>query len=549
MRKKKVFFISIVIFFVAFTSLIIYGFSKSTVNENHQKIKVGFYESYPYYYLNKNLKPTGYYNDLMESISKRLNIDFEYIDCDVSDALEKLKDGEIDLLFGVNKTQNRKKIYEYTNHYINNENYGIYTDRNIENGDIKALNGLKMGYINDEVNNKWILNFLKSKDINVDLVYASSYDEVVQLLKEKKVDFIVLNNDNNAFSKSDDVKCIFDFSSGPAYIVSRKEDSEIIDKIDKVLGDMENSNNSSYKKLYPKYFNKYTKKMQITSLLIIIFMIPLSIIIIRKIKANIKLRKNKRRIIENLNNNNFLLYYQPIVNARNSQVVGFEALSRLKYNDKILSPYYFIKEVEDNNMMLELSLWNLKKVILDYEIIKDYDVVKNNNFYISLNVSFKEMENQKFLNSAIKIANDYNMRSKTICLEIVEKFAVKDIEKIQSAIKILKRHGFLIAIDDFGVEYSNLDLLNKIDSNIVKLDKYFIDNINSTINMKIIDFISEVCKISDRTIVFEGVEEAYQVDIINSFSYEKMYIQGYFFSKPLDIQDLEKLKIKSIYSK
>lgn len=549
MRKKKVFFISIVIFFVAFTSLIIYGFSKSTVNENHQKIKVGFYESYPYYYLNKNLKTTGYYNDLMKSISKRLNIDFEYVDCDVSDALEKLKDGEIDLLFGVNKTQNRKKIYEYTNHYINNENYGIYTDRNIENGDIKALNGLKMGYINDEVNNKWILNFLKSKDINVDLVYASSYDDVVQLLKEKKADFIVLNNDNNAFSKSDDVKCIFDFSSGPAYIVSRKEDSEIIDKIDKVLGDMENSNNSSYKKLYPKYFNKYTKKMQITSLLIIIFMIPLSIIIIRKIKANIKLRKNKRRIIENLNNNNFLLYYQPIVNARNSQVVGFEALSRLKYNDKILSPYYFIKEVEDNNMMLELSLWNLKKVILDYEIIKDYDVVKNNNFYISLNVSFKEMENQKFLNSAIKIANDYNMRSKTICLEIVEKFAVKDIEKIQSAIKILKRHGFLIAIDDFGVEYSNLDLLNKIDSNIVKLDKYFIDNINSTINMKIIDFISEVCKISDRTIVFEGVEEAYQVDIINSFSYEKMYIQGYFFSKPLDIQDLENLKIKSIYSK
>ncbi|EGT3617778.1 EAL domain-containing protein, partial [Clostridium perfringens] len=203
-----------------------------------------------------------------------------------------------------------------------------------KNGDIKALNGLKMGYIKGEENNEWILNFLKSKDINVNLVYAPSCDELEQLLKEKKVDFIVLNKDNNAFSKNSDIKCIFNFSAGPAYIVSKKGDTKLIDKIDKVLGETDISNSARHKDLYSKYFNKYIKKIKVENLFIIIFLIPLSIIFIKKIKANIKLRKNKRRIIENLNNNNFLLYYQPIVNARNSQVVGFEALSRLKYNEK-----------------------------------------------------------------------------------------------------------------------------------------------------------------------------------------------------------------------
>ena len=69
---------------------------------------------------------------------------------------------------------------------------------------------------------------------------------------------------------------------------------------------------------------------------------------------------------------------------------------RLNKDGKILTPYSFIKEIEDNNMSLEVSLWLLKKVILDYRIIKDYDMVKGRDFYISLNVSFKEIENPKF---------------------------------------------------------------------------------------------------------------------------------------------------------
>lgn len=77
------------------------------------------------------------------------------------------------------------------------------------------------------------------------------------------------------------------------------------------------------------------------------------------------------------------------------------------------------------------------------------------------------------------------------------------------------------------------------------MDKYFADNLDkSIINKKTVEFISEICRISNRTIVFEGVEEKYQVDIVKAFPYEKIYIQGYFYSKPVDIETLKEFEVK-----
>ncbi|MDU5491417.1 MAG: EAL domain-containing protein [Clostridium perfringens] len=253
-------------------------------------------------------------------------------------------------------------------------------------------------------------------------------------------------------------------------------------------------------------------------------------------KLKIFLRKNQKNILNDLNKGNFILYYQPIVDPKKNLIVGFEALLRLKRNGQILTPYYFLKDIEKSNMMSEVSLLSFNKVISDYKVISNYSNLKNKKMYISFNLSFKEIEDSNFLNKLIEISVNNNMTNNSICLEIIEKFSLEDIDKIKKSLEILRLHGFLIAIDDFGVEYSNLDLLDKIDYDIIKLDKYFIDNINSKTNKKIIDFLSQICKVYNKTIVFEGIEEKYQFDIIKSFSYEKTYIQGYYFSKPLDIE-------------
>ncbi len=207
---------------------------------------------------------------------------------------------------------------------------------------------------------------------------------------------------------------------------------------------------------------------------------------------------------------------------------------------QLLTPYYFIQDIEDANMMKEITLWALKRAIKDYNIIKGYENINDKDFYISINVSFNEIEDLKFLNKVIEIVRNSNIGENSICLEIVEKFGAEEIEKIRENIKFLQDNGILIAIDDFGVEYSNLDLLKKIDSNIIKLDKFFADGISdSEISLKVIDFILDICRLSDKSIVLEGVEEKEQVDIIKTFLYEKIYIQGYYFSKPLGIKSLK----------
>ncbi|WP_415280124.1 EAL domain-containing protein [Clostridium perfringens] len=543
--KKRVFWVSIVFLIIITVLGITIKFDGKKVNCNRQTIKVGFYEYYPYYYLNKNSMPDGYYNEILELICNKLDLNYKYVDCNVTDALEKLKSGQIDLVFGISKTPDREKEYEFTDHYLNNDNFAIYTNKNIKNGDLKALNGLKMGFLKGEENNEWILRLLKDKGINVKPIYVSNYPEDEEYLYNNKVDFVVENTRSNLNYENKNIKKIFEFSSGPVYIASRKGNENLIEGIDSVLGDLEENDEQKGANLYSKYFNEHLDKLKNEKLLIGIFLIIVLVFFYKRRKDKIFRIRTKRKIREYMKNDKYILYYQPIVDPKTDSVKGFESLLRLNKDGKILTPYSFIKEIEDNNMSLEMSLWLLKKIISDYRIIKDYKMVKGNDFYISLNVSFKEIENPKFLRSLMKIAKDYKMDDCNICLEIVEKFGMEDIGRIQSAIRIIKEYGFSIAIDDFGVEYSNLDLLNKIDSDIVKLDKYFVDNLDkSIINEKTVQFISEICSISNRTIVFEGVEEKYQVDIIKAFPYEKIYIQGYFYSKPVDIETLKDFEVK-----
>ena len=543
--KKRVFWVSIVFLIIITVLGITIKFDGKKVNCNRKTVKVGFYEYYPYYYLNKNSMPDGYYNEILELICNKLDLNYKYVDCNVTDALEKLKSGQIDLVFGISKTPDREKEYEFTDHYLNNDNFAIYTNKNIKNGDLKALNGLKMGFLKGEENNEWILRLLKDKGINVKPIYVSNYPEDEEYLYNNKVDFVVENTRSNLNYENKNIKKIFEFSSGPVYIASRKGNENLIEGIDSVLGDLEENDEQKGANLYSKYFNEYLDKLKNEKLLIGIFLIIVLVFFYKRRKDKIFRIRTKRKIREYMKNDKYILYYQPIVDPKTDSVKGFESLLRLNKDGKILTPYSFIKEIEDNNMSLEMSLWLLKKIISDYRIIKDYKMVKGNDFYISLNVSFKEIENPKFLRSLMKIAKDYKMDDCNICLEIVEKFGMEDIGRIQSAIRIIKEYGFSIAIDDFGVEYSNLDLLNKIDSDIVKLDKYFVDNLDkSIINEKTVQFISEICSISNRTIVFEGVEEKYQVDIIKAFPYEKIYIQGYFYSKPVDIETLKDFEVK-----
>ena len=317
-----------------------------------------------------------------------------------------------------------------------------------------------MGYIKNELDNEKILNYLKSRNINVELVNGSSYKGIKTLLIDDKVDFIVDNSDSDIKNKGKDIKEIFQFSSGPKYIITNKNNKELINEIDQGLNSINVEKNKG-NTLYNEYFNKFFNDNINKHILIIVALIVFLILFKKERKILTSVIK-KKRIINNLKKDNYTLYYQPIVDFKHNRVRSVEALLRLRKDGKLLTPYHFMKGIEDANMMKEITLWVLKRVIKDYNIIRCYDNINEKDFYISLNVSFNEIKDREFLKKIVKIVNDNKIIKNSICLEIVEKFVVDEIEKIQENINFLQDNGILIAIDDFGVEYSNLDLLKKI---------------------------------------------------------------------------------------
>lgn len=456
-----------------------------------------------------------------------------------------LEKGEIDLILGINRTTERMEKLLYTNNYISMETYGIYTNKNIQYGDLHELESLKFAYIDGEANSAWIMELLKNSGVNVTPVSVNSYEELNKLLLNGDVDASISNVNSKDIHNA---RKIFEYSAGPVYVAANKEHEELIKNIDNKLESYEKSKNNPINKLEKIYFKKdlvlSIDSIISISILIVGVIATMAFLIYKSKLPERNKKKIQNSIREKIDKEKYFLQYQHIVNPKERHIIGFEGLLRFNENGKILTPYYFIEEIENNDMLFEISLYILRNAIKDYYIISKYENIENDNIYISINMSLKEIENDEFISCICDIAKELEMKEQSICIEIVESVRINDLSKITCAIKKLKGSGFIIAIDDFGVEYSNIDILEKLDFDIVKLDKYFIDDINNSIIIKeAVKFLSNICKAMDKAIISEGVEYKYQRDIIKNMDNNKFYIQGYFYSKPLNIEDISKLYI------
>lgn len=513
-------------------------------NEQNNTIKVGFYDYKPYYFINKKGEIDGYYHKLLNLLATEANIKYEYIKCDFSNAMDKLENEDVDILLGANYTNERAQNFVFTNNYIDTEVYGIYTNDNISYGKLEQLEGKRFAFLENEANSKWILQLMEDKGININPISVSSDNELISLLKNKEVDAITANIENKDTRV---YKKVYEYSKGPVYLIGNKSHKEVVEKFNDILNKFSELNENPVMVLKSKYFDTYSDddsdNYRIFVILSTVLLVILGIILFNEFKPIIKKDKMKKIIRNRIKNNEYILYYQPIVNPKNNAIVGIESLLRLKNKDgTILSPYIFLNEIEENDMLFEISIWILEETLKNYKIIMNYDNLKMNKFYISLNVSLKEIENEQFINTAKEIALKYNMQKNTICLEIVEKVGINDLSKITKSITILKEYGYMIAIDDFGVEYSNLSVLQKLDFDIIKLDKYFMEDVfESSIRQELIKFLSNVCILTNKSLIAEGVENVSQRNIIKSIDNNKFYIQGYFYSKPVDILQLNTL--------
>ncbi|MER2189461.1 MAG: EAL domain-containing protein [Solibacillus sp.] len=239
-----------------------------------------------------------------------------------------------------------------------------------------------------------------------------------------------------------------------------------------------------------------------------------------------------RKAIEN---RDFELYYQPKVCVETNEVVGVEALLRWT-NEKLgnVSPAEFIPYAEETGLIIPLSLLVFELACNGQSQLRDAGY---KNTPIAVNVSSIHFQQQSFLDSIQSIMEKNNASPQNFEIEVTERTVMNSATETVSKLVKLKQLGFKLSIDDFGTGYSSLSYLVRFPLDVLKIDRSFIQQICSLDDKQaIVDAIIQMAHRLNMKVVAEGAESAQQVELLRELGCD--YIQGYYYSKPLPMNDL-----------
>lgn len=237
--------------------------------------------------------------------------------------------------------------------------------------------------------------------------------------------------------------------------------------------------------------------------------------------------------------NELVLYYQPKVDLKNNEIIEYEALIRWVSPDYgFVPPDRFIGIAEESGLISKLGAWVFEKAC---EFSKKINNNLEKDIIVSVNVSVVELMNANYISTIKKIFEKIEVDPKLIGIEITETALMESFETNEAILNELIELGIQVSLDDFGTGYSSLNYLKKIPTNILKIDKSFVDDIkNDEIDETIIKAIIEIAHKLNLEVVAEGVETEEQKKKLKEYKCDQ--IQGYLISKPLPEDDIIKGK-------
>ncbi|RJX27585.1 MAG: bifunctional diguanylate cyclase/phosphodiesterase [Acholeplasma sp.] len=231
----------------------------------------------------------------------------------------------------------------------------------------------------------------------------------------------------------------------------------------------------------------------------------------------------------------FQLFYHPMIDVVSNSIYGVEALIRWNHPEHgLLSPFKFLGIMEQSGDINWIGLWGLETIIKTFQELKQEFPKKDIHF--SINLSPKQLMNENLAGEFQKLLKKYRMSAENIILEIIE-FAVFDKPiQIHKTITDLKKLGFKIAIDGFGLDYSTLSQAEKLDIDIIKLDNEFLKEEESYMKAKFAQLLVEFAQKNQYTIICEAIENQNMRDDAKKYGIQIM--QGFYFTKPLSAEAL-----------
>lgn len=237
-----------------------------------------------------------------------------------------------------------------------------------------------------------------------------------------------------------------------------------------------------------------------------------------------------------VDNQQFILYYQPKYSAKDQRICGVEALIRWNHPSQgLLMPNMFIELAEQNGAIIQMGYWALEQACQQIQI---WEQQGRDCFPLAVNLSSVQFAHRHLLSTLERLFAEYNIRASHLMIEVTESTAMYNIDLSLDHFKKLREMGIQLAIDDFGTGYSSFLYLKKLPIHEVKIDRGFIlDLMNSAKSELILESIIELSTKLGLIVTAEGVETPEQAQALTRLGCTQL--QGFLFAKPLCLEKFE----------
>ena len=238
-----------------------------------------------------------------------------------------------------------------------------------------------------------------------------------------------------------------------------------------------------------------------------------------------------------LERDEFIYYLQPKCNLNTGKIVGLESLVRWKHPEKgIVAPGYFIPVMESNGLITELDMKVWEQVC---QTLQDWIKSGHKVIPISVNVSSVDIYAIDVVEHFKNLVRKYGLPPEYVELEITESAYVEEYKVITGVAEALRNAGFTVLMDDFGSGYSSLNMLKDVNVDVLKIDMKFLKMDENTMDkgMGILEAVTRMANIMGLRMIAEGVETEDQINYLLNMGC--IYGQGYFFYKPLPVEEIK----------
>ncbi|EPT9250308.1 TPA: EAL domain-containing protein [Photobacterium damselae] len=245
----------------------------------------------------------------------------------------------------------------------------------------------------------------------------------------------------------------------------------------------------------------------------------------------------KYQLLNAVKKNELLPYYQPIIDSKNNTICGYEVLIRWKKPDnKIIEPLDFIPESEQNGLITPITFQLISQVAKDIKSLQELNQGFSINRYFSINVSATTLEDDELIRYIKAVLEEYNIPGQYFALELTERTPIKNLENASRVCQELNAIGIKIKIDDIGMGYNDVTILQKLCATTIKVDKSFIDKIDKVEQKNLLECLVIFADRAEVEIIAEGIEDKSQAETLNSIGIH--YHQGFLYGKPQPITSI-----------